>query len=53
MRVEKTAAAMAITLALGLCAPSGWRELDSVEALETRFNADQGHVRIVLLLSPT
>lgn len=51
MRVETTAAAMA--LVLGFCAPSGWRELDSVEALKAAFDADQGHVRIVLLLSPT
>lgn len=42
-------------LTLGACASSsgGWRELDSVDALKAAFNADGGHVRLVLLLSPT
>ena len=32
---------------------SAWPELDSVEQFGEAFDADQGEVRIVLLLSPT
>jgi hypothetical protein len=43
----------ATVLALEFCAPGGWKDLDSIDSLKAAFNADQGHARLVLLLSPT
>jgi hypothetical protein len=40
-------------LTLGSCSSGGWRDLDSIDALREVFASDQGHARIVLLLSPT
>jgi hypothetical protein len=39
--------------ALLSCGSSSWVDLDSIEELRTRFNADRGQARLVLLLSPT
>jgi hypothetical protein len=42
-----------VSSALLSCGSSSWNDLDSIEELRTRFNADRGQVRLVLLFSPT
>jgi hypothetical protein len=41
------------SLAVGQSTPPGLDDLGTVEELRTRFEADGGSTRLVLLLSPT
>lgn len=50
----KVLSALALVLCLVACAPpTNWVDLDSIDELKDAFNRDQGHVRLVLILSPT
>jgi hypothetical protein len=42
-----------LALTAGCGTPGGFRDLDSIDSLKAAFAADEGHVRLVLLLSPT
>jgi hypothetical protein len=37
----------------GTASPAAVRNLSDVERLQVLFNADKGHLRLILLLSPT
>jgi hypothetical protein len=52
--MTRTGLALLVTFFFGLsCRTGPWTELDSIDQLKETFNRDQGHARLVLLLSPT
>ena len=51
--MKSAIAAIAFAIVFSSCTPTNWTDLHSVEELKAAFNADRGHARIVLILSPT
>jgi len=52
-RTACTMAALAAVLAVRLSAASTLAHLHGIEEIRDWFNANSGHVRVILLLSPT